>query len=87
MIQEIEIDIGQLSADLVQLHQLRVKLKQDKDFMETSIKELNNTWEGAAHDEFVKGFDIDCKSIGEMLITLSQFLESLEYAKDEYSFI
>lgn len=85
MIEEVEIDIGQLSSDLDQLCQLRVKLKQNMGLMEESIKELNNTWEGAAHDEFIRGFDEDCKSINEMMTTLSQFLESLEYARNEYS--
>lgn len=85
MAEKIRINISKLSGDLAEMTRMAKQAKSNLDNLKTSIQALNATWDGPSHNALTTQFDSDASTMEESLEALDKFLDSVKYARDEYT--
>ena len=73
-----EQDITDYSASFNRLDQAQLQLL-------SHMNELQNMWEGEAHEQFMETFSNDYKKVLDMVAFLKEVLGDINYADKEYT--
>lgn len=80
----IEISTDHLGVDIRSVRDQIDDLNNAKERVLNQLMELNNMWEGAAHDVFASQVVNDAQMLMNLINSLRNMADCMEYAKTEY---
>lgn len=81
----IEINTAYLDADTKTMQTQLEALKAAQTQVLRSLLEVDSMWEGAANQAFVAQIQVDARMLQELLKSIKNLIECLEYAKEQYN--
>lgn len=84
MAEKIKVDLAAMSGDIADMNALEKDAVSCLKELTTAVEALHTTWEGAAHDTLAASFRADQERMNTVMESLQRYVESLNYAKDEY---
>lgn len=82
---DIEVDTSEISALEKKIESAVEGLDENLGNMYRSVSELNDTWEGPNHDEFVENFENRYLNMKELEKSLKSYLKALRKARKTYA--
>ena len=82
--EQMEINTVALSGDCASVRRETEMIKNNVAYLRRSIAGLNQSWEGAAKEEFTKGFQRDLTALDESIRALERFTALTELSGTEY---
>lgn len=81
---QIEVDTDLMQRDIRMLEAKRDSLRKSFSIMTNELLDLSSKWEGPAKEAFMAQLSIDMQFIDEVMQCLTDTIDDLTYAKDEY---
>jgi len=81
---KLEINVDALKNDIGSLNSYRSNLQSRIDELSDGMNSLNNSWDGTARQAYMIQYEADETTIRDILTALDEFIQTLEYARDEY---
>ena len=78
-------DLTKFGQDISDYNQMLNRLDADQVQLLTHMNELQNMWEGEAHDQFMETFNKDYQTVISMVNFLKEVHGDLTYADTEYT--
>lgn len=82
---DVEVDVSLISSMEKRFEEEIEQLQEDLSSLYTSVEELNQTWEGPNHEEFVKNFENRYLDMTELDRSLKSYLKALKKAQKTYT--
>lgn len=82
---DLDVNTSEMSALENKLESAIESLHENLGNLYTSVNELNATWEGPNHDEFVENFENRYLNMTELEKSLKSYLKALKKAKKTYT--
>ena len=81
---DIAVEFGEMNSTISKLENDIKDLETSIKKMKESITELNKTWDGQNHADFVSKFDMRCEDIEKFTKTLKNYKNALSLIKKQY---
>ncbi|MCD8076177.1 MAG: WXG100 family type VII secretion target [Lachnospiraceae bacterium] len=81
---KLGINIDALKSDIGTLNSYRSNLQSRIEELSNSMNSLDSSWDGTAKQAYMTQYDADETTIRDILAALDEFIQTLEYARDEY---
>lgn len=81
---EIEVDTDGLRTQIAQLEEKLQLTREELIRLTDSVDALQSMWNGPAHDEFNKQYELDRERMEQMCTIIQNVLEGMQNARAEY---
>ena len=78
-------DLPRFEQDISDYNSAKLNLDKNYEMLVAHMNELNNMWEGEAHNQFLETFQADSVRVAEMLDVLKEIHSQLRFAHTEYT--
>ena len=78
-------DLERFGQDITDYNQMLTRLDADQISLLTHMNELQNMWEGEAHNQFMETFNKDYEIVLQMVEFLKELHGDMTYADTEYT--
>lgn len=84
MATKIEVNLDSLAKNIESMKDVLKAIGGNMKKMSSDVDSMSQMWDGPAHDAFVDQFGLDEKDFGELQKAISEYLGTLEDARETY---